>query len=295
MNLLVRTPNWLGDAVMSFSAVNGILKKYPDTGLWAHSRVSELYRIVFPQTPVHCFPSLPANHSYQHLLLMPGSFSSALAGVKAGIRKITGTPGEARSPLLTTVRRIPADRTRHHTLHYEALAETIGAAPEPVSPPELKASGKPHAAVFAGARYGDAKVWKGFGTLSGLLSHRCVFYGTHSENDYLTEISAGTGAVVSTGNTMTELCSCLLSASVAVGNDSGGIHLAAFLGVPSVALFGSTSPAWTAPSGTRVKIIRGSAECSPCFSRSCRLKTPQCLESIDPEEVANAVREFDNG
>ena len=295
INLLVRTPNWLGDAVMSFSAVNGILKKYPDTGLWAHSRVAGLYRIVFPHTAVHCFPSLPANHNYQHLLLMPGSFSSALAGVKAGIRKITGTPGEARSPLLTTIRRIPADRSRHHSLHYEALAETIGAFPEPVSPPELNSSGKPHAAVFAGARYGDAKVWKGFGKLTGLLNHSCVFYGTVSETDYLSEISAGTGAVVSTGNTMADLCSSLLSASVAVGNDSGGIHLAAFLGVPSVALFGSTSPAWTAPSGTSVRIIRGSAECSPCFSRTCRLKTPECLESINPEVVANAVRELVDG
>lgn len=277
---------------MSFASVNGILKTHPDAALWAHAQVEELYRLVFPGTQVHLFPSLPDNHGYEHLLLMPGSFSSALAGVKAGIKQITGIPGEARTPLLTEVRRIPNDRTRHHSLYYESLADTVGAVPIQPDPPLLKPSGEKHTAFFAGARYGDAKVWKGFRELAEILHGRKVFYGTESEAGYLATLASGTGASVSSGNTISELCSSLLTAETVVGNDSGGIHLAAFLGVPSIAVFGSTSPAWTAPLGPKVKIIRGNAECSPCFSRTCRMKTPVCLENIDPSVVAEAVKEY---
>ena len=67
---------------------------------------------------------------------------------------------------------------------------------------------------------------------------------------------------------MAALCA---PASVAVCNDSGMAHLAAAVGAPTVAVFGSTSSAWTAPLGARVRVVQRAPVCSPCFARTCRI------------------------
>jgi ADP-heptose:LPS heptosyltransferase len=69
------------------------------------------------------------------------------------------------------------------------------------------------------------------------------------------------------------------------------MHLAAALGVPVVAIFGSTEPAWTGPLGTGHTVIRRHVECSPCFHRVCPLKSGRyrCMEEVTVEEVSQAV------
>src|SRR5206468_3505619 len=60
-------------------------------------------------------------------------------------------------------------------------------------------------------------------------------------------------------------------ASLAVCNDSGLAHLAAAVGTPTVVIFGSTSSAWSAPLGARVRVVQRAPVCSPCFQRHCRI------------------------
>ena len=79
-------------------------------------------------------------------------------------------------------------------------------------------------------------------------------------------------------------------AAVAVCNDSGLAHLAAAVGAPTVAIFGSTSSAWTAPLGPRVRIVQRAPVCSPCFQRTCRVGT-RCLTAIAVADVERACRE----
>jgi ADP-heptose:LPS heptosyltransferase len=64
-------------------------------------------------------------------------------------------------------------------------------------------------------------------------------------------------ASVARPQTYLELMSQLLSARAFVGNDSGPGHLAAILGVPTLALFGPTDPARWKPLGPRVEVLRG--------------------------------------
>lgn len=73
-----------------------------------------------------------------------------------------------------------------------------------------------------------------------------------------------------------------------VTNDTGTMHLAASLGTPVVALFGSTEPLLTRPLGPDHTVIRHQVECSPCFQRECPLDF-RCMEAITVEEVAAAV------
>lgn len=96
-----------------------------------------------------------------------------------------------------------------------------------------------------------------------------------------------------TGQTSPELLPALLaSASVLVSNDSGPMHIAAAMGTPVVALFGPTSPLRTGPYGKAHRVFTSGVPCSPCFSRTCTNSVPlQCLTTIDPKAVIDAVRE----
>ena len=71
-------------------------------------------------------------------------------------------------------------------------------------------------------------------------------------------------------------------------NDTGTLHLAAYLGRRVVAVFGSTDPAWTGPLGAGHRVIRHHVECSPCFLRDCPMDF-RCMEAVTPAEVAAAV------
>jgi len=78
-----------------------------------------------------------------------------------------------------------------------------------------------------------------------------------------------------------------------VGNDSGVTHLAAFMGTPTVAIFGPSSPKRWAPVGRATKVLRGAADCAPCFEMDgVDCKDPQCLSGVSVDMVLDAVREI---
>ncbi len=82
-----------------------------------------------------------------------------------------------------------------------------------------------------------------------------------------------------------EAVALLASAGGAVSNDSGLMHVAAALAVPTVGLYGSTDPRHTPPAAHRSATIWLHLDCSPCFSRSCPLGHLNCLQGIAPAQV----------
>ncbi|MCD4702464.1 MAG: glycosyltransferase family 9 protein, partial [Candidatus Aegiribacteria sp.] len=163
--------------------------------------------------------------------------------------------------------------------------------------PSVEPEGSPHTAFFAGARYGSAKMWPRFPELArriyettGLPS---VFYGSPEEETVLREISSDVPlSEVRTDLTLSGLASSLLAAELAAGNDSGGVHVSALLGIPTVTVFGSTSPLWTAPRGRFAVAVNTERECSPCFRRKCPDGIPECLHDISTDEVFSACMEL---
>lgn len=90
---------------------------------------------------------------------------------------------------------------------------------------------------------------------------------------------------------MRELLSLLAKCRLLVCNESGPMHLAAGVGTPVVAVFGSGFPEWFAPEGNGHRIvIRRDIWCRPCADR-CRWREPYCLRLITVEQVMAAVRE----
>ena len=109
----------------------------------------------------------------------------------------------------------------------------------------------------------------------------------------------GTAVSIAGDTTLLELCAALKICGVFLTNDTGPMHVAAAVGSKVVALFGGTSPERTGPGlpGDRgIAILRGDAQCAPCFRASClHGNSMPCLRSISPEEIVQAFLRLASG
>jgi heptosyltransferase-2 len=159
-------------------------------------------------------------------------------------------------------------------------------------------AGAPIFAIAPAAAYGPAKEWPAdrYGALIDLLARRdnaeVVLVGAPSERAKCEEVAASSksGAIVAAGGTnIGELIALLSLCDGFIGNDSGCAHIAGALGIPTVAIFGSTNPERTGPLGSKARVIYRKLECSPCLARTCRFGHYNCLTQIEAAELVDAI------
>lgn len=104
------------------------------------------------------------------------------------------------------------------------------------------------------------------------------------------EIKAGVPIINSIGLTsLLEMAAIIENASVVVAGDTGPLHMAGALGIPTVGMFGPTNPATYAPQGKQHAILFSTLPCSYCHKQKCPEGERKCMESITPEAVAQKV------
>ena len=182
------------------------------------------------------------------------------------------------------------------------MAREIGG---PVAPPEvrkflprIKTNGAPaKLGLCPGAEYGPAKRWlpERFGEVAlAIVQQRpvqWVLFGTAADQERGAAIESALGARCLNRigqTTLEQLATELGECALLLTNDTGTMHLATLLGVPVVAIFGSTEPLLTGPLGNARHIIRHQVECSPCFLRECPIDF-RCMTAVSVEEVVAAV------
>lgn len=151
-----------------------------------------------------------------------------------------------------------------------------------------------------GAAFGAAKRWmpERFASLAdrlmGALNADVLIFGSPEERPLAEEIARAmdhTPTVVAGETSMRQLLALMAQCRLIVTNDSGPMHLAAALGVPLVAIFGSTDERATGPAGARQRIVSRRVECRPCGLRECPIDF-RCMRTISVEEVFKATLEL---
>jgi len=308
--IVIRSPNWLGDAVMSFPAARAIKLGRPDVrltilapaklaGLW--QRVPEVAEVIPIERGESLFVTArKLRGPFDVAVLFPNSLRSALEVWLAGVPRRVGFRGHWRAKLVNQI--VPPAKKRlqqseHHADRYMRIAARCGALPAPPLPPlwNPPADG-PLIGLCPGAEYGPAKRWpiarfrEVIERMNARMSCRWVVVGTAADSPIATAIAEGFPNVEDlTGKTtMDGLIDVLCGFSALLTNDTGTMHLADFLGVPLVALFGSTEPVLTGPRGPRSIVLRQQVECSPCFLRECPLDF-RCMDGIATADVESAL------
>jgi ADP-heptose:LPS heptosyltransferase len=211
----------------------------------------------------------------------------------------------------------PFSQSANQAREYLHLAAAMGAGAEPLPGTLFVASEEVEAArqkfglatvsnpVFglnAGAEYGPAKRWPIERYIAAAKEIRkrtnCawILFGGNNDTEQANQIQSaldgGPGIFNVAGKTsLREMMSLSKLCRVFLTNDTGPMHVAAALGVPVVAIFGSTSPELTAPrvaDGSRLQILASDAPCSPCFLRECPIDF-RCMNGIGVEVVVAGV------
>jgi heptosyltransferase II len=311
--ILIRSSNWLGDAVMSVPAVRAIKNGRPDThvSIAVPKKLAALWKIVPEVDEVIALPSKSVvaaarlfcrTPPFDVAILFPNSLRSALEVFLAGIPRRVGWRGHWRRWLINQSPResIPLGIV-HQTYKYLELATTLGAVVRAQFPAANSVTDRREQFRFGlcpGAEYGPAKQWPHFAEVAQEIAARFpvhwVLFGTAGDGAIGAKITAmlGDKCVNRIGQTTLEqLINELRDCDLLLTNDTGTMHLANLLRVPTVSIFGSTEPQRTGPLGQGHRIFRHHVECSPCFLRECPLDF-RCMAAVTSAEVITGIEQM---
>ncbi len=304
--LLLRLPNWLGDLIQAWPVVRAAAEDAARPAVFLGPEAfGPLLTPRFPASPyltwsrARRFAAAPEIRRLRPAiaLLLPDSLSSALLAALTGIPSRVGYAAEFRDLLLT--RRVPRgapSRSRPRVEEYAALARAAGIEVGETLPRlTATAEERTRAAALLEARGWDPERFAALGAaFRDRDGARTVLVGAREDAEPAARVAAilGPAALDLTGLTdLSTLAGVLDGATLVASNDSGVMHLAAALGRPTVAVFGSTSPIWSAARAPWVRTLYAAYPCSPCFRRTCPIGYG-CLRSIGASDAIDAAEEL---
>lgn len=261
-----------------------------------------------------------AARKFDCAILLQNAFEAAAVAFAARIPERIGYARDGRSLLLTRAIAVPVAGSipPHERFYYLELlhrAGIIDTLPESDAI-RLEGAGSAREAgtkrfeelgwtqavvgVSPGAAYGSAKRWlperfaEAANRVAGELGAAVAIFGSKAERE-LCELVAGsiTGPVKNfAGETaLGQFIELAAACRVYLTNDSGAMHIASALGLPTVAIFGATNHVTTGPTGPLARVVREDVECSPCLKRECPIDH-RCMIRVDAARVAQTALEL---
>lgn len=307
MKTLIRLPNWLGDLMMSFPVARAIARKFPQTSFIGMSAYKDLLKVLNIDTNFIALP--PKNwHYFFHFFKYSGQFDQIVLFTNSQRSDIEsffisapdryGISWHNRPRWLLNHRfpiihpeqdnnrhqtQLLADFTAHFALHDGISFETFF--------PQQTGNG---IVLICGSENYPAKRWsvEHWRTLLDFLllytHENIIFCGTKNDIALIQEITAPFNAVriqnLAGKTTLSEFAHILRQARLVVGNDTGGLHLANALAVPTIGLYGPTNPQRTAPIYQAPLIILQPPDCPPTGGKDMAL--------LEAERVISAVKKL---
>lgn len=332
---MVRATNWIGDAVMSFPALQALRARFPKAEIvvvakpwvgelyWHHGAVTR--QIVYSPEGQHrgargfwkLIQTL-REERFDLAILLQNAFHAAWMAWCARIPVRVGYARDARGSLLTDAIEPPLPAAYgHQTQYYLQLLFRAGLIDKPESVREIRLAVEPAEKAWAtrhliklglggprflvglnpGASFGPAKRWPALrfaqlaDRLIGALHADVLIFGSREEKPLAEEIGRAmkhTPTVLAGETSLRQLMALMAQCRLVISNDSGPMHVAAALGVPLVAIFGSTDERATGPVGSRTRVVKSFADCSPCGLRECPIDF-RCMKGLAVDDVYMAA------
>lgn len=326
--ICVRATNWLGDAVMSLPAIRAIRGVFPHAyvAIVARPWVADLYAressidavIAYPPQKGlgsrRAFAAALRGARFDGAILLQNAFDAALLAWLAGIPHRVGYSRDGRGWLLTEAIAPPepGEIPRHERFYYLELLRRAGMIERLPADDCIRLDGIPAArqageaacsaldisgpviGISPGAAYGNAKRWlpERFAEAARSLDgHTTLLFGSAAERELCRWIADQVPGArnLAGATTLREFIDLASVCRVFLTNDSGAMHVASALGVPTVAVFGATDDVTTGPTGPLARVVREHAECSPCLLRECPIDH-RCMTAVSAAQVTAVAR-----
>lgn len=314
--------NWVGDNILALPTYRALYNRFRNDGglaVAAPKNVSELLSstglfrnvIAWNRSTTGRIRALRAGR-FKRAVILPNSFRSAMITAGALIGERWGYGTDVRSFLLThRVKRQPS--LGHQLDDYTPLLAALSAprvvdeiptvslpvAMREMARRQLQALGlsldKPLFGIHAGGLFGQAKHW-GDDRFCAVASRLradgadVVLLTSPGERAQAERIASWCDNLPMIGQEgdVLHLAAVISHCSVVITNDSGPLHLAAALAVPTVSIFGPTDPGRTVIPGAS-RVIHRPFGCQPCYKRECPLGHHRCMNDITVDEVYSAA------
>ena len=313
--------NWVGDNILALPTYRALHHRFRGEGGIAVAapqhiasllEASGVFRKVIPlDASTRSRIAILREGRYRRAVILPNSFRSAMIAFAAGIGERWGYTTDVRGLFLThSVRRDPV---RGHQLDdYSPLLAAMNAPrvvdeiPTITLPQALREKARrrlralrirmdrPLFGLHAGGLYGPAKHWgnERYAELADRLrgaGYEVVLLTSPGEASQAGAIAAQCGGapIIGQDGDVLQLAAAISHCSVVVTNDSGPLHLATALAVPSVSVFGPTDPGRTVIPGAS-RVLRKEHACAPCYKRECPFLDHRCMSDITVDEVFDA-------
>jgi len=324
--ILIRSTNWLGDAVLTTPAMGQLRKAFPKAEIVvaANPAVAEMLAhhpdldrvMVWDKKHRHKgihglvqFSREVRKEKFDLAVLFQNAFEAAFMVWLARVPRRMGYRTDGRALLLNYGVPVSAAEHRlHHSEYYANMMKQAGVA-APIGRPRLYCSkqeiawaeqqlpGDRWVAINPGAAYGSAKRWlpERFAEVAEKITEelgaRIALIGSQQDVAVGAQIVSHSHASILNcigKTTIRQLMALLTRCQLLITNDSGPMHMAAALATPLVAVFGPTDPLTTSPVTNRCRIVRHPVACAPCLKRHCPTDH-RCMTAISVDEVMDAA------
>jgi heptosyltransferase II len=291
---------WVADIYRLFSRIDEVIvyeNEYDN--VWGVLRLAQLLK----------------KKKFDLAILLQNAIEAAIMSFAAGIPLRAGYNSDGRGMLLThRVRRNREIKKLHQIDYYLEMVKALGCISvnkemhleTKISRPDAQSvlqeyipdPKKEIIGIAPGAAYGPAKRWfpARFAAvadkIADVFSGQIILLGGKSDYDTAEEVKrlAQTSLLNLAGKTDLKKAVYLISqCRLFISNDSGLMHIAGALNIPTIAIFGSTNPVTTSPAGNQSVIIRQEVPCSPCLRETCPTDF-RCMKLVSVENVWQAAQ-----